>query len=154
MTDKIENLILLVDDDGIGRSVRKLVLEAHGHNVLAVGDAHQALRALATEPVRLVLLDYFLEGTTGVDLAKQMRTVKPDVPILLLSGGDIPEGTEYVDDYLSKLEPVAVVEKKIMDLLRSFSLRVAQPWLFDDRSRRGPAKQVLLSSIEPETGTI
>ncbi|HLI63260.1 MAG TPA: response regulator [Terriglobales bacterium] len=118
MADATADLILLVDDDATGRSVRKLVLETQGHNVLAVGDAPSALRTLATEPVCLVIVDYFLRDTTGAELAKTMREVKPEVPILLLSAsGEMPQGAEYADAYLSKLEPIAVVESTIGALL-------------------------------------
>jgi DNA-binding NarL/FixJ family response regulator len=83
-----------------------------------LGDAELALRTFQDEPVRLVILDYFLAGITGTELARQMRQLKEDVPMLLLSGSnDLPEGTEYVDARLSKLEPVAVIEAKIAGLL-------------------------------------
>jgi len=112
------NLILLVDDDTSARSVRQVVLEIHGHQVVAVGSAEHALHALQEQPVRLVILDYFLDGITGTELARKMRGLKPQVPILLLSGStDVPDGIEYVDEYLSKLEPVAVIEEKIAELL-------------------------------------
>src|SRR5277367_5563001 len=98
MAELSNQLILLVDDDSTGRSVRKLVLEAHHHQVLAVGEAEQALRTLQEQPIRLVILDYFLDGITGVELAKKMRRLKPQVPILLLSGSpNVPEGVEHVD---------------------------------------------------------
>jgi DNA-binding response OmpR family regulator len=119
MAAPLDQMILLVDDDPMGRSVRKLVLEAHGHQVLAVGEAEVALRTLQEQPIRLVVLDYFLGGTTGTKLARKMHSLKPQVPILLLSGSaDVPDGTEYVDSYLSKLEPVEVIEAKIKELLQ------------------------------------
>jgi DNA-binding response OmpR family regulator len=119
MAETTADLILLVDDDATGRSIRKVVLEMNGHRVVDAGEVPLALRTLASESVRLVILDYFLNDTTGVELAKQMRQVKPEVPILLLSAsGDVPEGTEYADAYLSKMEPVAVVEQTILALLR------------------------------------
>lgn len=118
MAEQSNQLILLVDDDATGRSVRKLVLEAHHHPVLAVGDAELALRTLQEQPIKLVILDYFLDGITGTELARKMRGLKPQVPILLLSGSaGIPDGIEYVDDYISKLEPVMVIEEKIAELL-------------------------------------
>jgi CheY-like chemotaxis protein len=128
MADSRGALILLVDDDVAGRSVRKLVLEASGHLVLATGEARLALRTLTREPVRLVILDYFLDGMKGTELASQMRLVKPDVPILMLSAStDNPEGTEHVDAYLSKLEPTEVIEAKIVELLHRRRRHRARP---------------------------
>lgn len=119
MAEQLDQLILLVDDDPMGRSVRKLVLEAHGHQIIAVGETELALRTLQEQPVSLAILDYFLDGVTGTELARKIRGLKPQVPILLLSGSaDVPDGIEHVDDYLSKLEPVAVIEAKIEELLR------------------------------------
>src|SRR5271165_4959561 len=123
MAELSNQLILLVDDDSTGRSVRKLVLEANHHRVLAVGEAEIALRTLQEQPIKLVILDYFLDGITGTELARKMRGVKPRVPILLLSGSpDVPDGIEYVDAYISKLAPVMLIEQKIAELLRTQAL--------------------------------
>lgn len=154
MADIRGALVLLVDDDLMGRSVRKLVLEANGHLVLATGEAHLAMRALTSEPIRLVILDYFLDGIMGTELARQMRLLKPDVPILLLSASsDVPEGTEHVDAYLSKLEPVVVIEDKIAELLRPRGGRMAWPGIQSAEARRRPEKENLMPRIEPETGS-
>ena len=147
------DLILLVDDDATGRSVRALVLAANGHHVLEVGEAQAALSALASEPIRLVIVDYFLDGLTGDELARQMRLVKADVPILLLSGSEVPEDTRHVDDCLSKLEPLAVIEEKIAELLQRRGGRTAGPSVQSAGARRGPEKQDLSPDIERETGS-
>ena len=116
--------ILLVDDDTTGRQLRKMVLETNGHCVLAVGEAEGALRALQNGPISLVIVDYFLGDTTSIDLAKRVRKLKPSIPILLLSGAcEVVEDLEHVDGYLSKLEPIAVVENKIAELLQRGSPR-------------------------------
>lgn len=154
MADIRGGLILLVDDDVMGRSARKLVLEANGHLVLDTGEAHLAMRALTREPIGLVILDYFLDGIMGTELARQMRLVKPDVPILLLSvSSDVPEGTEHVDAYLSKLEPVGVIEEKIAELLLRRRGRMAGPMIQSAGPRRGPEKQDLSPDIECKTGS-
>jgi CheY-like chemotaxis protein len=151
MANPKDDLILLIDDDPTGRAVRKLVLEAHGHSVLAVGEAQAALLTLANNPIRLIIVDYFLEGTTGTALARQMRATKPDVPILLLSGsGDVPGELDYVDEYLSKLEPVAVVEQKIAQLLRDNSGHCVQSRLDNAAAGRGSDKREPLPRMEQE----
>lgn len=112
-------LILLVDDDVAGRTVRTLILEQYHHKVIATGQAEVALHALETEPVDLVILDYFLEGVTGTELARQMRALKPAIPILLLSGSDeVPSGVEHVDRHLCKLESINAIEESITELMR------------------------------------
>jgi len=119
MTDLLNPHILLVDDDFVGRSVRKLVLESRGHRVLAVGEVDAALRAVQHEPIGLVILDYFLDGITGTELARQIRELNPQLPILLLSAScSEPDSMEYVDSYLSKLEPSEKVEQEITALLQ------------------------------------
>ena len=119
MTDLLNPHILLVDDDFVGRSVRKLVLESRGHRVLAVGEVDAALRAVQHEPIGLVILDYFLDGITGTELARQIRELNPQLPILLLSAScSEPDSMEYVDGYLSKLEPTEMVEQEIAALLQ------------------------------------
>jgi len=137
MAELLDQMILLVDDDQTGRSVRKLVLESHGHRVLAVGEGEVALRILQEQPIRLIILDYFLDGMSGTELATKMRGLKPQVPILLLSGSaDVPDGIECVDDYLSKLEPVTVIEDKIAELLqRSQPPKISPQHTVDGRNR-------------------
>ncbi|MGA2369256.1 MAG: response regulator [Candidatus Korobacteraceae bacterium] len=145
MADTRGVLILLVDDDVTGRSVRKLVLEANGHIVLATGEARPALRALTQEPVSPVILDYFLDGIMGTELARQMRLAKPNVPILLLSASaDKPEGTEHVDAFLSKLEPTGVIEDKIAELLRrqSAGLKTQNAETRKDHEKQRPVPRV------------
>jgi CheY-like chemotaxis protein len=137
-----DELILLVDDDVTGRTVRKLVLELHHHKVLAVGEAEVALHALKTQPVQLVILDYFLDGVTGTELARRMRQVKSYVPILLLSGsGEVPHDAEHVDRYLCKLESVDTIEKTIADLLHGKIAEVPEE-ILTTSPRRMPRRQV------------
>lgn len=145
-----DELILLVDDDVAGRAVRKLVLELHHHRVLAVGEAELALHTLKTQPVHLVIMDYFLDGTTGTELARQMRELKPYVPILLLSGsGEIPHDTECVDKYLCKLDSVDSVEKAIADLLHGEVAEVHRA-IPTASGRRVQQRQAVLLPTETE----
>jgi len=143
VTEASNTFILLVDDEPVGRSLRKLVLETRGYRVLAVGEIDVALVSLQNEPIGLVILDYFLEGITGTELAKRMREVKPEVPILLLSAScSEPDGMEHVDGYLSKLEPVHTIEEKISALLERRGLHAclgleARKSALPDRAQSG-----------------
>ncbi|PYX39379.1 MAG: hypothetical protein DMG75_01045, partial [Acidobacteria bacterium] len=72
------------------------VLEKEGYAVLSATDSQQAIEMLLEAPVSLVLSDHMLRGTTGVELAQQMKALKPDVPIVLYSG-TVPKTLGAVD---------------------------------------------------------
>jgi FixJ family two-component response regulator len=54
-----------------------------------------------------VIPDHLLQGTTGTELAREMKKIKPDVPIILFSG-NVPEHLNDVDVYVNKGEPTAM----------------------------------------------
>jgi CheY-like chemotaxis protein len=78
-------LVLCVDDEVVGLSVRKTLLEHAGYKVLTAPNGPEGLLLFQREPIDAVVLDYFMPGMHGPEVALQMREAKPDVPILLLS---------------------------------------------------------------------
>ena len=104
--------VLCVDDNETALRMRKLVLEAVGYKVLAATTPELALQLLGTEPINLVIADYFLGQGTGTELAARMKQRQPNLPILLLSGcATEPEGLEHVNAFMSKSEgPQKLVE--------------------------------------------
>ena len=52
------------------------------------GDSSAALQAFGAEPMRfdIVLTDETMPGLTGIDLARKIHSVRPDIPIILMSG--------------------------------------------------------------------
>jgi CheY-like chemotaxis protein len=96
-------LILCVDDNATPLLVRKLLLERAGYAVLTADSGEQAIELLRDNPVALVVTDHVMSGMTGVEAAKEMKRLKPDVPIILVSGhSEEPEGAEYADAYFVK----------------------------------------------------
>ena len=96
--------ILCLDDEPIGLAVRATVLRYAGYTVFAASSAEEALQILADRHIDLVINDYLLRGTTGTQVAASMKKIKPDIPVLILSGLiEIPEGMELADSFLSKL---------------------------------------------------
>jgi CheY-like chemotaxis protein len=99
-------LILCIEDEPIHLTLRKKVLERDGYNVIGVTTAADALAALIKCPVSAIIADHMLQGTTGTELAKEMKGIKPTVPIILFSG-TIPQHLNCVDVYVNKGEPTA-----------------------------------------------
>lgn len=79
--------ILLVDDHAVVRSGMKQILaEVCGPvDVGEAGDAREALDAVRDEHWDLVFLDIRLPGRSGVEVLKQIRHIKPRLPVLILS---------------------------------------------------------------------
>lgn len=119
--------ILLVDDNPEYADVIRHYLrpfQNHRFEVSWIGEAEKALEALrAGGGFDLVLLDYFLRGTTGVDVARKLFDEKISVPaILLTSNRDFRvaiEAIRYgVEDYLIKEEAVdSVLPRTIINVI-------------------------------------
>jgi CheY-like chemotaxis protein len=110
--------LLCVDDNQAALHVRKLVLESAGYSVLTAADFTTAMELFSSSAVHLVMSDYFLNDGTGIDLAMAMKSVKPDVPIAIISGMvEEPEGMEHADLFICKTDSPPEVLQKISALL-------------------------------------
>ncbi len=113
------HLVLCVDDEAVGLNVRKILLERAGYSVLTASDGYSGLELFASQPVEAVILDYAMPGMHGGEVARQMREIKPGVPILLLSAyvGLPDEVSSLVDIYMTKGEGAPTLLSKLNHLL-------------------------------------
>lgn len=110
--------ILCLDDESVGLAVRAAVLRFAAYNVFTASSAEEALRILVEHPIDIVVSDYLLNGTTGTQVAATMKQLKPEIPILILSGvTELSDGMEFIDCFLCKLEPPPVLLATIAKLL-------------------------------------
>jgi len=111
-------LILCIDDDEISLRVRKLLLASVGLNVLTANSGEDGLELFKQHPIELVIADHFLSDKTGTEIAREMKELKPEVPILILSAAaEKLDGLEFADGFLAKGEPPQVVLDTIARLL-------------------------------------
>jgi PAS domain S-box-containing protein len=79
--------VLLVEDNPDVASVSGNLLEQLGFNVCRVADAEAALREIERSPVDLVFSDIVMPGRLdGLGLARRLREIRPDLPVLLATG--------------------------------------------------------------------
>jgi len=107
--------ILLVEDDIALRESTRLILEMKYH-VLEASDYSEALNKLKN-PLDLAIIDYILPDYDGFDLLKEIRKVKPELPVIMMTG----YGTEDVaikairagaTDYIKKpINPVYLMNR-------------------------------------------
>ncbi len=112
-------VILCVDDETTGLSVRKMLLESQGYRVLTAEDGRDALVLFSSENVDLVIVDYFMPSMNGDVVAEKMKDLRPDLPIVMLSAYvDLPSKTlALVDKSITKGEPPTVLLETIKRLL-------------------------------------
>ena len=84
--------LLFVDDDFLIGLATTDLLEDLGHTVTRASSGAEALEILRTdEAIDLMITDYAMPGMTGLQLAEQARTLRPELPILLATGyADLP----------------------------------------------------------------
>jgi CheY-like chemotaxis protein len=78
--------ILIVDDNKMGLSARKAVLEAVGHKIATASSGPEALALFDDGGFDLVVTDYKMPKMTGVELIAELRERSPALPIILISG--------------------------------------------------------------------
>jgi CheY-like chemotaxis protein len=99
--------VLLVDDDEVIVRVLGRVLESAGYVVLRATTPPQALALAERTPPHVALLDLSYPHGNGVDLAKALRALYADLPMLLMTGRPFlllerPDGAEYFRQVLRK----------------------------------------------------
>jgi len=113
--------ILLIDDElqetGI---VRSRLLEGEGYDVVEATTGKEALRQFRSHKVDLVLLDYWMAGMNGIAVAREIKSISPTVPVVMLSGfAELPgEGDGIVDKWILKGRSTEVLLTAIRELLQ------------------------------------
>lgn len=117
--------ILLVEDEPAIREMVVMALERAGLEILEAGDAREAENVLAEGLPDLILLDWMLPGTSGIELARRLRREEytREVPIIMLTArseeDDRVRGLEVgADDYVSKPFSTRELVARIKAVLR------------------------------------
>jgi PAS domain S-box-containing protein len=80
--------VLYVDDDDVMLLMVQRLLEREGYGVEVCGDARLALALVSARPRHfdLVISDYNMPECSGIDLAKQLLLLRPQLPVVISSG--------------------------------------------------------------------
>jgi CheY-like chemotaxis protein len=80
--------ILVVDDQPATLKVARILLESFGYEVLAAGDAQEAMIIYRQhqERIRLLLTDVVMPDITGPQLAGRLRRIDPTLRVIYMSG--------------------------------------------------------------------
>ncbi len=100
-----QKLILCIDDDPAILSYEHALLERSGYSVITATSSQQGLRLVTAWQFDAVLLDYEMPGMNGCDVALEIKRVRPELVVILLSGSAVPTyALALVDAFLPKLD--------------------------------------------------
>lgn len=80
--------ILVVDDEADIRDLVAGLLEDEGHSIRTASNSDEALAAIRARKPSLALLDIWMQGggMDGLELLDIIRTIDPDLPVVMISG--------------------------------------------------------------------
>ena len=120
------HIVIVEDDESLANFLSDL-FSSHGYKVTVYTDSRIAIKQLPSmlESIDLILTDHSMPGITGTQLAKEILSLKPDIPIILCTGFSfqIDEKTAYaigIRRFLKK--PISSSE-----LLREVEQLIQQP---------------------------
>ncbi|MBI2544894.1 MAG: sigma-54-dependent Fis family transcriptional regulator [Candidatus Rokubacteria bacterium] len=163
--------LLVADDDPAVRESLERTLKREGYRVVVASDGQAGLEALKAGGVDLVLADLKMPGLSGLELLRAVKTVAPDVDVIMLTAfGTVEEAVQAMKDgaydFLTKPFQRAQLIRLIRKALERRALiaenRALQQRL-DDLLRQGavigtsPAFQrmmMLIEQVAPSSATV
>jgi two-component system phosphate regulon response regulator OmpR len=99
--------ILVVDDDNEIRKLLARYMQEQGFRVLLASKCAEVHERIVTNPIDLIILDVMLPDGSGLDLCRDLRAARSNIPIILLTA--LKEDVDRIigleigaDDYLGK----------------------------------------------------
>ncbi len=111
--------LLLVDDDRLFLKQLSRAMERRGFTVVAATSGGEARRLAEAEHPQFAVVDLRLENENGLDLVPDLRTIRPDMRIVILTGyGNIASAVAAVKtgavDYLAKPADADTIEGALL----------------------------------------
>ncbi len=123
MTGSLNARILVIEDEAAMRMALGDILTAERYRVLSAADGERGLKQAIEEQPDLILLDVMLPKLDGYALAKELRRLEMDAPILMLTAkGQVQDRVMGLDggadDYLVKPFSTDELLARVRALLR------------------------------------
>lgn len=104
-----DKLILVVEDENAIREMMRFALDRAGFRVAEAANAQEARLKIAEKHPDLILMDWMMPGTSGVELTRELKSVPTtqDIPVIMVTARaeeeDKVRGLNLgCDDYVSK----------------------------------------------------
>ncbi|MBA3070785.1 MAG: sigma-54-dependent Fis family transcriptional regulator, partial [Nitrospirae bacterium] len=115
-------MLIVDDEEGIRESLSG-ILEDEGYDILTADSGEEAVKILRETSPDLIFLDIWLTGMDGIKTLQEIKAMKPDAPVIMISGhGSIELAVKATQigayDFLEKplsLERVLLVSKRAIE---------------------------------------
>ena len=97
-------IVLCIDDNQDVLECEQAFLEDFGYTVLTAPSGGKGLELASIHSIDVVVVDYSMPEMNGQEVAIEMRRLRPQAPIIMLSGAvDVPEqALKWVDAFIAK----------------------------------------------------
>ena len=165
--------ILIVDDEEAVRYALKQLLSKHGFVPFEASGEAEAIRAVQSHDLDLILLDLVMPGPDGMETLLELKKIDPDMPVIMMTGrGDISTAVQAIKigayDFITKPLQTNRLIQAIQGGLERFELRRSEKqlrtsleWIFGESTAMKGVIQELRQIawgnsavvIQGETGT-
>lgn len=91
----VQGIVLLVDDEELVRATTSYMLADLGYHVIEAASGEEALSLIeAGQTLDVLVTDHLMPGITGTELARLVKSMRPGIGILLISGYAEREGLD------------------------------------------------------------
>ena len=112
--------VLLIDDDPVQLRVRETILRNAGVEVHVATTAESALALLRTSfgnSVGVIITDHIMPKVSGAEFVRRLRQVKPEVPVIVVSG--LAEAEEEYDGLHVQFRQKPLPPPQLIELVQS-----------------------------------
>lgn len=127
--------ILLVDDEKDFLDIMSERLKYRGMDVATAGSAREALSRISSETYDVIVLDLQMQEMDGLEALKVLRSLKPELQVILLTG------------HVTLEKGVEAMKLGAMDLME----KPADITILEDKIRRAHTRKMILVEKQMET---
>jgi CheY-like chemotaxis protein len=118
--------VMIVDDSKLARIVagKKIAALQPGWRRVEASNADEALAAMAAQPIDLAVLDFNMPGRNGLELAAELRALRPTMPIAVLTANVQDEIIARAREVNASFVAKPVTEEALADFISGALLRL------------------------------
>ncbi|RJQ43019.1 MAG: sigma-54-dependent Fis family transcriptional regulator [Gaiellales bacterium] len=133
--------VMVIDDEKNMRFVVRRALKAAGYETVEAASGEEALESFSRESPDLVMLDQRMPGIDGITTLVEIRKLKPDIPVIMLTAhGNVEDAVDAMKagatDYMTKPFDVDELRLAVEKALRIGSLERQVDYLKGELDRQ------------------